>query len=126
MVETDRFETVTFQTNTRQTPVLSALVRRALDRHIWHSLRRRFGAGGNLRECVHRVVLELAGRGVSIGAIRAELIRSVAQHPQVHHLDRVSIVTGESTSTALTRQMLEWADTLHGLTESQPRMKETA
>jgi len=114
----------TFETNTVAAPVLSALTRRALDRHIWHSLRRRFGAGTNLRECVHRVVLEFAGHGASLGAIRAELIRSVMQHPQVHHLDRVSIVTGESTSTALTRQMLEWADNLHDLTESRPRMRQ--
>jgi hypothetical protein len=89
---------------------LSAAARRTLDRHILRGLRRHVGADATLRQCVQRVVLELAGRGASHDAIRAFLIRSVQEHPQVHHLDRVSIVTGVSTSAALTRQILQWAD----------------
>ena len=48
--------------------------------------------------------------GASDEAIRTLLRRSVEDHPQRHRWDRVSIVTGLTASSVLTRQMLHWAE----------------
>ena len=90
--------------------LLAASTRETLDRHVERALRRRYGAGGNLRHAVRRVVLEMVTGGASDEAIRTLLRRSVEDHPQRHRWDRVSIVTGLSASSVLTRQMLQWAE----------------
>ena len=90
--------------------LLAGSTRATLDRHIELALRRRFGSGGNLRHAVRRVVLEMVTRGASDEAIRSLLRRSVEDHPQRHRWDRVSIVTGLTASSELTRQMLQWAE----------------
>jgi len=84
--------------------------RETLDRHIEQALQRRFGSGANLRHAVRQVVLEMVVGGASDEAIRTLLRRSVEDHPQRHRWDRVSIVTGLTASSVLTRQMLHWAE----------------
>ena len=84
--------------------------RETLDRHIEQALRRRFGSGANLRHAVRQVVLEMVVGGASDETIRTLLRRSVEDHPQRHRWDRVSIVTGLTASSVLTRQMLDWAE----------------
>ena len=90
--------------------LLAASTRATLDRRIERALQRRFGAGGNLRDAVRLVVLEMVTRGASDETIRTLLRRSVEDHPQRHRLDRVSIVTGLTASSVLMRQMLQWAE----------------
>ena len=92
------------------TRLLAASTRETLDRHIERALRQRYGAGGNLRHAVRRVVLEMVTGGASDEAIRTLLRNSVEDHPQRHRWDRVSIVTGLTASSVLTRQMLDWAE----------------
>ena len=48
--------------------------------------------------------------GASTEVISSLLTRSVTEHPQLYRWDRVSIVTGLSASTVLTRQILAWAE----------------
>jgi hypothetical protein len=96
--------------SSRSAPILSASSRRTLARHIEKALQQRYGARGSLRQVVHSAVLELIAYGASGDAIRNLLVRSVEQHPLLYRWDRVSIVSGLSTSVDLTRQMLVWAD----------------
>jgi hypothetical protein len=93
--------------------MLTDVARQALDRHIERALRQRFGASGNLRHAVQRVVLELSDSGASSDDICSLLVRCVEDHPQRHRWDRVSIITGLSTSVVLTRQIIDWAEPMH-------------
>ena len=94
----------------RTSEMLSASTCQALDRHIAQALRQRSGSGANLRHAVRLAVREMMTRGASTEVICSLLTRSVAEHPQLYRWDRVSIVTGVSTSAVLTRQMLAWAE----------------
>jgi hypothetical protein len=90
--------------------MLSVSTRRSLERHVEHALRQRFGAGSNLREIVHEVVLEMGASGDSAEAVRSTLTLSVQAHPARYQWDRASMVTGLLTSDVLTRRMLRWAE----------------
>jgi hypothetical protein len=90
--------------------MLSVSTRRSLERHVEHALRQRSGAGSNLREVVHEVVLEMAASGDSAETVHSTLTLSVQAHPERYRWDRVSIVTGLLASDVLTRRMLRWAE----------------
>ena len=61
--------------------LLAASTRATLDCHVERALRRRYGAGGNLRQAVRRAVLEMVTRGASDEAIRTLLKLAVEDHP---------------------------------------------
>lgn len=61
--------------------LLAASTRETLDRQFERARRRRYGAGGNLRQAVRRAVLEMVTRGASDEAIRTLLKLSVEDHP---------------------------------------------
>ena len=100
--------------------LLAASTRATLGRHVERALRRHYGAASNLRQAVRRAVLEMVTRGASDEAIRTLLKLSVEDHPERHRLDRVSIVTGKTASSVLTRQRLQWAEE-----PTLPRPRET-
>jgi hypothetical protein len=91
-----------------QPPHVSRSVWSRVSRQIAACLRQRIGSGPSLRQAVRALNAEMRLAGASAEDVATALRIALTEHPELHVLDRVNVVTRQMLSDALHERMLAW------------------